>query len=169
MSDPGKRLATDAAEALLAPTPYDPHMRRPLTTVTGAGLMLLGSAVGLLALAGVVERWHIPLLTLGAEFDDALGPAGGAVRAGVIVLLIGIFAFNAVMALLVFVGWNWPRVLVMAAAVLNTSSAFGVWLSRGAAFGSERELYPLALDILILLALSSRSAAAYARRRERQD
>jgi hypothetical protein len=51
--------------------------------------------------------------------------------------------------------------------VLSISTAFTGWWAQGQDIRVGTTLVTLALDILILLALSSRSAAAYAHRRRR--
>lgn len=168
MSDPTKRAAYEAPDTLLAPTPYDPQMRRPVTTITGAALLLLSSVLGILSVVGVLREWNLGLLTLGATLDDALDSAAGGDRTLLVTITVVLFVVDALFGVLVFAGLNWARVFVMVFSVVNTSSAFVIWLTRGAELQSQRSLYSLALDILILLALSSRSAAAYARRREQR-
>lgn len=168
MSDPGKRSAFEAPDTLLAPTPYNPQMRRPVTITTGAALLLLSSFLGILSVFGFLRDWNLSLLTLGASLDGTIGSAAADERSILIAFTVVLFVIDALFGVLVFVGLNWARVFVMVFSVVNTTSAFLVWLTRGAELQSERSLYSLALDILILLALSSRSAAAYARRRERR-
>ena len=71
------------------------------------------------------------------------------------------------LSVLVFLGRNWARVIVMCISVLSISTVFGAWWVQGQEITLEGSFMSLAIDILLLLALSSRSAAAYARRRER--
>lgn len=165
---PRKRAAYEPGGALLEPTRYNPGMRRPVTTVTGAALVLLRAALGAIALSGGWTGWDGTLQNINALLT-ALGAAvGDTSHAGFVAGTIVLLAAQAVLAVLILAGWNWPRVLVMIFAVIDISSAFAVWIARGAGLGLEGSLYTLALDILILLALSSRSAAAYARRNERR-
>jgi hypothetical protein len=56
----------------------------------------------------------------------------------------------------------------MLIAVLSISSAFTAWWALDQEIKLEGTFVSLSLDILILLALSSRRAAAYARRNERR-
>jgi hypothetical protein len=58
-------------------------------------------------------------------------------------------------------------VTVMAFSVISITGAFIQWWSEDQEITISGSLLTLGLDILILLALSSRSAAAYARRNER--
>ena len=75
---------------------------------------------------------------------------------------------EGVLAVLIYRGHNWARVLVMLYAVVSISAAFTTWWVGGQDIRIETTLVTLSLDILVLLALSSRQAAAYSRRRQRR-
>ncbi len=80
----------------------------------------------------------------------------------------GVFlAIDAVLAILIYRGRNWPRVIVMLISVISIISSFVAWWAVGEEITLAGTFLSLSLDILVLLALSSRSAAAYARRNER--
>ena len=85
--------------------------------------------------------------------------------------MLGIGAFflalDAVFAVLILRGHNWPRILVMLISTISIASAFIAWWAVGDEITLDGTFPSLSLDILVLLALSSRSAAAYARRNER--
>jgi hypothetical protein len=53
-------------------------------------------------------------------------------------------------------------------AVVSISGAFVTWCVGGEDIRVETTLVTLSLDILVLLALSSRQAAAYARRKQQR-
>lgn len=170
MSTPAKRPAYEPAERLLARPSYDPGMARPTTTVAGAALVLLRVVAGVLLTVEIADRW----VRTGGDADVtvdgiALDPEivrfglGAIVAVSVIALLI-----EAVMAVLIYFGRNVARVVVMWFAVVSISASFAGWWAEGLEITLRTNLASLALDILILLALSSRSAAAYARRRERR-
>ncbi len=76
--------------------------------------------------------------------------------------------WTTLLAILIYRGHNWPRVIVMLIAVFSICSAFTAWWALGEEIRLEGTFVSLSLDILLLLALSSRSAAAYARRNERR-
>jgi predicted membrane chloride channel (bestrophin family) len=59
-------------------------------------------------------------------------------------------------------------VLVMLFSVFSITTSFTAWWVAGEEIKIETTFLSLSLDILVLLALSSRSAAAYARRKERR-
>ncbi len=171
MTDPRQRHAFEPAQKLLEPTPYDPATRRPVTTITGATLLVLRAVVVLLAGLEVFGSWS-------QTFDDPgtvvtlltalIGSfaADGLTFATVVTAFIVISIVQLLFAVLIFLGRNAPRVIIMAVSVIDIVVSFSVWLGRGGSFESVGPLVSVAIDILILLALSSRSAAAYARRNE---
>jgi amino acid transporter len=166
---PRKRPAYESAAGLIAPTAYDPDMRRPLSTAAGACLVLLRVAAGVIVLASLAIGWDEILADPGtviSGFDPT--PEGG--RAALwFVLAAGatVLAVQALLAIFVYRGHNWARVIVMLFAVISISSSFVAWWAQGQEITLTGTFLSLSLDILVLLALSSRSAAAYARRKER--
>ncbi|MDN3496989.1 hypothetical protein QL996_13690 [Planococcus sp. APC 4015] len=167
MSDtPEKRPAYEPASRLLTPTGYDPDMPRPTSIYAGVGLILLRVVAGALILAGVALGWGGVELDIDAAVDgvDLEALARGAVVGvgGAFVVLDALFAF------FVLRGRNWARVFVMFVSAASISFSFVGWWVQGQKIGLDGTFVSLSLDILILLALSSRSAAAYARRNERR-
>lgn len=167
MTEPRKRAAFEPAEQLLRPTGFDPAMKRPASTVAGAVLVLLRAGAGVLFLVDALMHWGRYVDEMGS--DTGLTPdvagAGLAVSLGFAAFVL---LLDASFAVLIYRGLNWPRVIVMAIAVLSISASFVAWWSQGQEITLGTTLLSLALDILVLLALSSRSAAAYARRNERR-
>lgn len=166
---PDKRPAYEPAERLLAPPRYDPAMKRPATTVAGALLVLLRIAVGVLWTIELATRWT----TTGGNADasiDGVNLGADAVSIGLwaIIVIAGlVLLVEAFFAVAIYRGRNAPRVIVMVIAVISISAAFVSWWAEGQDITLRTSLPSLALDILVLLALSSRSAAAWARRNER--
>lgn len=167
---PNKRPAFEPPGRLLKPTGYDPEMRRPATIVAGAALVLLRVLAGVAVLAGIAGGWDAII----ADTDSVLegfdpSPAGSqaalwfVLAAGGTVLLI-----DLLLAIFVFRGHNWARVIVMVVSVGSISTSFFAWWAQGQEIEVDTTFVSLSLDILVLLALSSRSAAAYARRHERR-
>ncbi len=167
MSAPEKRPAFEPAERLLTPPRYDPAMKRPVTTAAGAMLVMLRVVVGVLQVLEVGGRFaagegpDILVDGLGGSDAATVGLTAAAVLVGVVLLA------EALLAVLIYVGRNIPRVIVMVLAVLSISTAFAGWWAGGQEITLRTSLLSLAVDILTLLALSSRSAAAYARRNHR--
>lgn len=170
MSEPDKRPAYEPAARLMQPVRFDPTMRRPPTIVAGAVLVLLRVLAGVLLLVDLAFNWS----TLAGQADDAvtsLTLTPDVETAGLIVVLgIGgaVLLVDLLLALFIFRGGNRARVLVMLISVVSISTAFAGWWAQGQEITIKTTLVSLALDILVLLALSSRSAAAYARRNEQR-
>lgn len=167
---PHKRPAYEPAGRLLKPPRYDPEMRRPISTTAGVTLILLRVLAGVFVLAGIALGWEAILAdpdTVLDGFDPS--PAGSqaalwfVLAAGGTVLLI-----DLLLAIFVFRGHNWARVVVMIISVGSISTSFVAWWAQGQEIAIDSTYVSLSLDILLLLALSSRSAAAYARRNERR-
>ena len=167
---PNKRPAFEPASELLKPIRFDPDMRRPLSTVAGALLVYLRVLAGLVWIASVLLDWPNWLSEIDVSFDDAVSTPGLA-EASLTVVLAAVGAFllaDAVLAFFILRGRNWARVVVMTFSVISITTAFAQWWFDGLEITIATTLLSLGLDILILLALSSRSAAAYARRNERR-
>ena len=168
---PAKRPAYEPAARLMRPTGFDPAMKRPITTVAGAVLVLLRVLAGALVLIDVSLNWD----TLAGEVDIAVTDvsfgADARTAALIAVLVVGgvVLLADGLLALLTFRGSNLARVIVMLISVGSICTAFAGWWAGGQEVTLKTTLLSHAFDILVLLALSSRSAAAYARRNERRD
>jgi hypothetical protein len=166
---PNKRPAFEPAAELLKPISHDPGMKRPLSTVAGALLVYLRVAGGLLWIAAVLFNLPSWLREIDVSFDDAAEIPGLAeISLGVLLGAVGVFLLaDAVLAFFILRGHNWARVAVMTFSVISITVSFLQWWGDELEIRINTTLLSLGLDILILLALSSRSAAAYARRNER--
>ncbi|MET0672712.1 MAG: hypothetical protein ABWY37_04400 [Microbacterium pygmaeum] len=167
---PVKRPAYEPAARLLRPTGYDPDMARPITTVAGAVLILLRVLAGILVLVALASGWDSLALDLELGADGSQLTPEIRQFTLVVVLIIGAIVLLADLLLAVFTlrGHNWSRVIVMIISVFSISTSFTAWWVQGQEITLDSTYLSLSLDILILLALSSRSAAAYARRKERR-
>jgi hypothetical protein len=167
---PQKRPAFEPAARLLRPTGHDPDMPRPSSTTAGVVLVLLRVAAGALMLAALAAGWDDLVAAADVELEGLDPTPQGGRYALWLVLAVGaaVLAVDTLLAILVYRGHNGPRVLVMLIAVFSISSAFTAWWVLGDEIALDGTFVSLSLDILVLLALSSRSAAAYARRNERR-
>lgn len=168
--EPAKRPAYEPVGRLLTPTGFDPAMKRPLTIVAGVALVALRVFAGVLVIVGIGLEWSDLVKDASVE-TDGITWSPELLRGSFVVLavIVGIaLLIDAVMALLVFRGVNTARIIVMTVSVVSITTSFLAWWVQGQQIHLDETFLALALDILILLALSSRSAAAYARRNERR-
>lgn len=170
---PHKRPAFESASRLIQPIPLDPRMPRPAATVAGALLVMLRVLAGILWLFDFIVNWPRYAGGLFLELEDIELTASqlDEIAFGIVVSVVTLMLLvDAVLAVLILRGVNWARVVVMIVSVLSISTAFAAWWSERMeiTLTSQTSLVTVAFDILVLLALSSRSAAAYARRNERR-
>ncbi|GAA5196203.1 hypothetical protein [Microbacterium jejuense] len=169
--EPLKRPAYEPAARLLRPVHHDPDMPRPASTIAGGVLVLLRAVAGLLVGGAIAALWRDiladPDMQLALEGVDA---ADADMRQTALWIVVGIVlasvALDVLFAVFVLRGSNLARVAVMVLSVMSISTTFVAWWVQGQEIRVDETFVPLALDILVLLALSSRSAAAYARRNE---
>jgi len=169
-----KRAAFEPPAELARPVAPPSDMRRPTATSAGAALVVLRALAGVVWLISLAMQWRG---VLSEEFDDVIdvqlsGDELDAVTdAGLaIVLVFGgvIILVELVLAVLVYVGLNWPRIVVMVLSTLSISGSFAAWWVGDQEITLQTTLLTLSLDILVMLALSSRAARAYARRPRRR-
>ncbi|MFF2371905.1 hypothetical protein [Agromyces sp. NPDC058110] len=167
MSDARKRSSTEPLERLVGRADAaEPPMKRPAAVTMGAVLVVLrvlGGAIWLLALGAnwrTVLADELDVVTVDADTLNA--SLAIIVVPGAVILLV-----ELVLAWLIFLGVNWARILVMIFATLSISGSFAAWWAGDQELHLDFTLVTLALDILVMLALSSRAARAYARRPRR--
>jgi len=172
---PHKRPSFEPPAALARRLELDPAMRRPVSTTAGAALVLLRAVTGAVWVVAVTFGWPEWLQNASGMFGgDASAPSGvgeliDTVGVGVFIGAAAVFlAGEALLGILILGGRNPARVLVMLLSVASICTAFAGWWVEGQDIRVQTTYVTLALDILILLALSSRNSAAYARRHERR-
>jgi len=164
-----KRPAFESPASLAAPVAGPPTMRRPPSTTAGSALVLLRVLAGVVWLVALTVQWD-DVFTL--AFDEAGVPLTGdefdatsqAVYVFVVTLIGVVLLFDLVLAVLTYLGLNWPRIVVMVISTFSISASFATWWVGDQEVTLQTTFLTLALDILVMLALSSRSARAYARR-----
>ncbi|MET0297437.1 MAG: hypothetical protein ABW024_08550 [Microbacterium sp.] len=166
---PAKRPAYEPAARLLKPTGYDPGMARPVTIYAGVGLVLLRVLAGVFAILGIAFGWSGIVVELEASIDGFEPTSAAAdVAKGFLIAIASVFVvLDALFALFAFRGLNGARILLMIVSTISIATTFVSWWAQGQEITLDSTFVSLSLDILILLAFSSRSAAAYARRNER--
>jgi len=167
---PRKRAAFEPPTTLFAPLTRDPRMRRPATITTGTLLVLLRVLAGIVLIIGLWLEW--PDVMDSADLavgGDVLTAEEEQFALWIVIALMGVsLAVQVSVVLSLWWGRNWARLIVMVFAVISISTAFTTWFLREQDVTLRTSLLAVGLDVLILLALSSRSAAAYSRRRERR-
>jgi hypothetical protein len=154
------RKLPDAATAAAEPT--DSRDRRPAPTVVGAVLVAARAlAALLLALVTATDGRAVLTTDLGGTtstttIDVAL--------VGVVGLLVLFALPELFIAWRVFLGRNWARLLAMTLSTLSILFQAIGEATGGGRITLQTTLPGLALDILLLLALSSGRARVYARR-----
>ena len=170
MTDVGKRPAFESPAALAQPAVGDAGMRRPASTTVGAALVVLRVIAGVIWLIALSLQWRG---LVSDEFDavldvqltgDELTAAADLGLAVVLVLGGIVLLFDLVLAVFIYLGHNWARIIVMVVATLSISGSFVTWWVGDQEITLQTTLLTLSLDILIMLALSSRAARDYARR-----
>jgi hypothetical protein len=166
---PDKRPAFEPPAQLLKPTRYDPDMKRPVSTVAGVVLVLLRVIAGVGWIASIGLEWQRYVRELDVSYEDVVStPQVTEMTLLVAVIALGVFVvIDATLAFFVLGGHNWARVAIMSVSAISITTSFLQWWDDGLEISIATTLLTVGLDILILLALSSRSAAAYARRNER--
>jgi len=170
MPAPQKRPAYEPAARLLKPPRYDPGMARPTATVAGVVLILLRVLAGVIVLVSIAAGWDALLSDPDSVLEGFDPTPEGRQAALWLVIATGgtVLLIDLALAFFVFQGFNWARVFVMFISVLSISTSFTAWWAQGQEITIATTYVSLSIDILLLLALSSRSAAAYARRNERR-
>ncbi|MFV0434605.1 MAG: hypothetical protein ACK5LO_11555 [Leucobacter sp.] len=159
-----KRAAVEPAAALFdrdAPAPAD--AARPSSLIGGTALVLLRAVGTVLWVIGLLAEWP----GVRVEFD--LTDQESAVLLGILLGLQCLWIVTLLLfAWLVWLGSNVARILVMVGAITSITTAAISYFAMGEEITVRTTLVTLALDILVLLALSSREARAWTRGRKQR-
>ncbi len=155
--EPRKRAALEPASALfIREEQADPKSSRPFSVSGGAALVVLR--------AGGAVLWSIGLLREWGSIRDEL-ELGAEESAWALGIVLGFEALWALLLLAlawsVWRGSNAARIFVMLGATASITASAISYFALGEEITVRTTLLTLALDILILLALSSRDARAW--------
>ncbi|UDF14674.1 LssY C-terminal domain-containing protein [Antiquaquibacter oligotrophicus] len=142
----------------LGEEPTDSRQKRPAPIVVGALLMVLGAASTVIMAVAISAAWP--------EIIGSYDPSGlysGALLAGVLWFLAILALAELFLAWLVYLGSNWARVVALTANAIALGLEVLSVATGGPAITLDTSLIPVAVDILLLLALSSQRATTYAR------
>jgi hypothetical protein len=161
-----KRPAFEPPATLIRPQPVPPTMHRPAATLFGAVLVVSRVLAGVVWLISLAVSWR---QLVADELDITIDSVSDEEASNIVlaVILIGgaiVLAVELVLGVFVYLGSNWARITVMVFATLSVSLAGIDYVTGETEISLRTTLFTLALDILVLLALSSRNARAYARR-----
>jgi hypothetical protein len=135
----------------------DSRDKRPAQIVFGAGVGFF-RGLGYLLIA-------LLLLLLPVQYVPEVDVEGGRpalILAGSVVALVALIDIG--LAIAVFVGRNWARILLMLSCVLTTTVAFIGNANRSESVTLATSLPTVGISIMVLLALSSHRARDYATR-----
>src|SRR5215218_5017861 len=133
----------------------DSRDKRPAQIVFGAGVGFF-RGLGFLLIA-------LLLLLIPVQYVPEVDVEGGRpalILAGSVVALVALIDIG--LAIAVFVGRNWARILLMLSCVLTTTVAFIGNANRSEAVTLATSLPTVGISIMVLLALSSHRAREYA-------
>ena len=160
--DVAKRSASESATALFGREPTLPaDAPRPGPIVGGTALVLLRATAAIVWSIGFAATWPGTVKSLD------LPPDTGDISF-VLWIILGFLGFWTLL-LLLLARWLWrgsnrARVAVMIWTTLSIVAAAVGYFAMGEEITVRTTLLTLSLDILVLLALSSRGARAWARR-----
>lgn len=144
-------------------------MKRPLATGLGAVLMSLRVVWGFISIIVYVLHWTTIRQDVIYSVTDVstipLDVADRLLLIGLIVLGVW-YLFYGVLAGFVLAGSNWARIVAMSFASISIIVVFLDWWNAGIQVTFRTSLASVALDILVLLALSAQSSRSYARRND---
>ncbi|MFP3467341.1 LssY C-terminal domain-containing protein [Leifsonia sp. SIMBA_070] len=161
----GATVAADADARRLAL-----QERRPVPTTLGVLLMVLRILAGVGYIVLNVLDWH---RFVDSELaSEAVPPDQQAVVSVALGVFMGVFAAGLVLyfllALLIFFGSNWARIAAMSYSSLIIVFSAIDFFNGGPQVSLKNNLLGLALDILVVLALSSKRSRLWARRPREQ-
>lgn len=150
------------------PVPASAARKKPQAIVVGAALMGARVLAGLLFIGVTSLNWRQVADSLEVDLSQS-GVTGTAaqdlVLASVLIVYGVALLVELTVAWFVFIGHNWARVAAMAMSTISIVIQLASSMTDGVAITLRTTLPSLAIDILILLALSSTAARTYARTR----
>ncbi|WP_353829286.1 LssY C-terminal domain-containing protein [Agromyces sp. SYSU T0242] len=160
----GKRSAFESPLRLAERQPEPERLSRPSATAFGAIVVVLRVVAGIVWLAALSLQWNEFLTDeVGLEADSATPDES---QLALVVVLVGgglVLLVQLVLAVRIWYGGNLSRIVVMVISTVTITIAATESFTGDTEVTVRTTLVTLALDILVLLALSSRAARAFAR------
>ncbi|WP_401000183.1 LssY C-terminal domain-containing protein [Agromyces sp. GXQ0307] len=165
-----KRTAFESPLRLAERRPVPERMARPSATSFGAVVVVLRALAGVVWLVSLAAQWNDVLADAGfdptASADAAAASQGARIFA--LVALGVVIAVQVLLAVRIWFGGNLSRIVVMVISTANISVAALDSFTGDVEITIRTTLVTVALDILVLLALSSRAARDFARQPRRR-
>ncbi|WP_449224247.1 LssY C-terminal domain-containing protein [Agromyces binzhouensis] len=161
-----KRIAFEPPLRLAEAQPVPARMPRPGATAFGAGVVVLRVLAGIVWLVALALQWDEVLQQdLGVDADSApqTEQASQLALAVLLVVMGGLLVVQLVLAVRIWFGGNLSRIIVMLLSTVNITVAATESFTGSVEVTVRTTLVTVALDIIVLLALSSRPARAFAR------
>lgn len=162
-----KRPAFESPAVLATPVTPPTSMRRPAATAFGAGLVVARVVAGVVWLIGLGLQWDsVVREQLDLELEPGTDEAAASDLVLVFLVVAGgiVLAVELLFAVFIWFGSNWARITVMCFSTISISVAWIDSVTGSTEITLRTTFVTLALDILVLLALSSRNARTYAGR-----
>lgn len=155
-----KRSAIEPASSLFVVDPGDVPTRRPGALVGGSVAMLFRVLLGIAWIPGLLREWD------GVARSADLNSEESRLALGLILTVSALWLI-VLLALIwgLWRGSNGTRMLILFWETLSITAAAVTFFAMGEKITVETTLLTLALDILILLALSSRNTREWTRAR----
>jgi hypothetical protein len=142
----------------------DSRDKRPTTTIVGSVFVAARAATTAFTAGAILLDWNSAVR--GLVSDDGTLTSQQLISALVVIVAI-FFAYavvDIVLAVAVFLGHNWARVIAMVLSTVAIIVQAATLAGGGPGITLKTTLTGLALDILLVVALSSQGARIYARR-----
>lgn len=147
-----------------ADVPTDSRDKRPSATIVGSALVLLRGLVAVVFGGTVAVNLDPDAVGTSSGVDASLVTAAAIALVAIVVLFA---LFEVLLAWRVFLGGNIARLLAMLLSLIAFSTQTVIFVVGGSRPGYAADLPGLAVDVLLLLALSSERARTYAERRRK--
>ncbi|GGF36418.1 hypothetical protein GCM10011399_31670 [Subtercola lobariae] len=145
------------------------RVKRPISIYLSYLLMIIRGAIGALSVIAVFATWADSVAAVRIDLPSGAGIDGDQLADIAVWVIVGLaivaFVGYLVLAQLVFVGYNWARFVVMTLSLITVASVAIEFVNNQADLGTTTGLVNLSFDILLLFALSSPDARAFARER----
>ncbi|MCU1479123.1 MAG: hypothetical protein JWQ64_3816 [Subtercola sp.] len=145
------------------------RVKRPISIYLSYLLMIIRGAIGAASVISVFATWADSVSAVKVDLPSGSDIGADQLADIAVWIIVGIasiaFIGYIVLAQLVFAGYNWARFLVMTFSLITVATVAISFVRNESDVGTATGLVNLSFDILLLFALSSPDARAFARER----